>query len=153
MKRLQIVAVIALIALGLALGTTAWPRSPRPASPTANGNAAALQSTWSAPSRRPNSISNPNMRFTPIGTPSSATATSPQPAPNGPPRTSHGRPGALRRGPEIVPGWRLRLNVSNSGSAYDLLLEDVNDPKCGYAALTDERGTIRQAKSLECPIQ
>jgi len=46
------------------------------------------------------------------------------------------------RGPEIVPGWRLRLNVSNSGSAYDLLLEDVNDPKCGYAALTDERGTF-----------
>jgi len=56
-------------------------------------------------------------------------------------------------GPEIVPGWKLRLNISHSGAAYDLLLEDAMDPKCGYAALTDERGTIRHARSVECPIQ
>lgn len=56
-------------------------------------------------------------------------------------------------GPEIVPGWRLRLSISNTGNSYDLLLEDVTDPKCGYAALTDDRGRIRQAKSLECPFQ
>lgn len=56
------------------------------------------------------------------------------------------------RGPEIVPGWRLRLNVSNNGKSYDALLEDVTDPKCGYAGLTDERGVIRQGKAIDCPL-
>jgi hypothetical protein len=55
-------------------------------------------------------------------------------------------------GPEVVPGWRLRLSISNNGNSYDLLLEDVTDPKCGYAVQTDERGRLRQAKSLECPM-
>lgn len=55
-------------------------------------------------------------------------------------------------GPEIVPGWRLRLNLSGSGTAYDAILEDVTDPKCGYAAFTDERGTIRQGKSVDCEL-
>jgi hypothetical protein len=56
------------------------------------------------------------------------------------------------RGPEIVPGWKLRLNVSNNGKSYDALLEDVTDPKCGYAGLTDERGVIRQSKAIDCPL-
>ena len=56
------------------------------------------------------------------------------------------------RGPEIVPGWKLRLNVSNSGKSYDALLEDVTDPKCGYAGFTDDRGVIRQGKSIDCPL-
>jgi hypothetical protein len=56
------------------------------------------------------------------------------------------------RGPEIVPGWRLRLNVSNNGNSYDALLEDVTDPKCGYAGVTDDRGIIRQGKSIDCPL-
>jgi len=56
------------------------------------------------------------------------------------------------RGAEIVPGWKLRLNVSHEGQAYDLLLEDATDPKCGYAAVTDERGLIRQSKVIDCPI-
>lgn len=55
-------------------------------------------------------------------------------------------------GAEIVPGWRLRLDLSRSGKAYDLLLEDVTDPKCGYAVLTDERGFVRQAKSVDCAL-
>ena len=55
------------------------------------------------------------------------------------------------RGPEIVPGWKLRLNVSNNGKSYDALLEDVTDTKCGYAGLTDDRGLIRQSKSVDCP--
>ena len=57
--------------------------------------------------------------------------------------------------PEILPGWRLRLNVTAGGKGYDLLLEDAIDTKCGYAALTDERGVIRQSKPLgvmDCPI-
>lgn len=56
------------------------------------------------------------------------------------------------RGPEIVPGWRLRLNVSNNGKSYDALLEDVTDPKCGYAGVTDDRGIIRQSMAIDCPL-
>jgi hypothetical protein len=55
------------------------------------------------------------------------------------------------RGPEIVPGWRLRLRLSNGDKAYDITLEDVNDPKCGYAVTTNEGGTIRQGKFIDCP--
>lgn len=56
------------------------------------------------------------------------------------------------RGPEIVPGWRLRLRLSNGDKAYDLILEDVNDPKCRYAVMTDERGAIWQAKLVDCAM-
>lgn len=56
------------------------------------------------------------------------------------------------RGPEIVPGWKLRLNVSNNGKSYDALLVDVTDAKCGYAGITDEHGLIRQGKSIDCPL-
>jgi hypothetical protein len=56
------------------------------------------------------------------------------------------------RGPEIVPGWKLRLRLSNNGNSYDLVLEDVTDPKCGYAAFSDERGLIRQGKFVDCPL-
>jgi len=54
-------------------------------------------------------------------------------------------------GPEIVPGWKLRLQLFKDGTAYDLLLEDVTDPKCGYAVFSDERGMVRQGKSVDCP--
>jgi hypothetical protein len=56
------------------------------------------------------------------------------------------------RGPEIVPGWKLRLNLSKDGGAYDLLLEDVTDPKCGYAVVSDDRGLVRQSKAIACPV-
>lgn len=52
---------------------------------------------------------------------------------------------------EIVPGWRLRLHLSASEKAYELVLEDVTDPKCSYAVFSDERGLIRQGKSIDCP--
>lgn len=55
-------------------------------------------------------------------------------------------------GPEILPGWSLRLNLTADGQAYDLLLEDLTDKTCGYAALTDERGVIRQSKAIDCKI-
>ncbi len=54
--------------------------------------------------------------------------------------------------PEIVPGWRLRLNVTADGKGHDLLLEDETDKTCGYAAFTDERGLIRQSKVIDCQI-
>lgn len=53
-------------------------------------------------------------------------------------------------GPEIVPGWKLRLNLSKDGAAYDLLLEDLSDPKCGFAIFSDDRGRIRQGTVVEC---
>ena len=53
-------------------------------------------------------------------------------------------------GPEIVPGWRLRLQLSKGDKSYDALIEDVNDPKCSFAVMTDERGLIRQGKSIDC---
>lgn len=55
-------------------------------------------------------------------------------------------------GAEILPGWSLRLNVAEGGKAYDLVLEDLTDKKCGYAAITDERGIIRQGKAIDCQI-
>ena len=55
-------------------------------------------------------------------------------------------------GAEIVPGWRLRLHLSKGDKAYNLLLEDVTDPKCGYAVFSDERGLIRQGKSIDCAL-
>jgi len=154
MKRLQIVAVITLIALGVALGTTAWSQKPssgigdreRERRSFAVNLVRAIQkaqldykfkhaiyASW-------DSLFS-NGYFTSTGT----KWVSPDILTVG--QALYGS------GPEIVPGWRLRLNVSHSGSAYDLLLEDVNDPQCGYAVITDERGTIRQARSVECPTQ
>lgn len=54
--------------------------------------------------------------------------------------------------PEILPGWNLRLNVHVDGQGYDVLLRDMTDDKCGYAALTDENGVIRQSKAIDCEI-
>ncbi|HEY4740558.1 MAG TPA: hypothetical protein VIH76_08195 [Candidatus Acidoferrales bacterium] len=53
-------------------------------------------------------------------------------------------------GPEILPGWALRLNLTADKQGYDILLEDTTDTDCGYAALTDERGLIRQSKAIGC---
>lgn len=58
----------------------------------------------------------------------------------------------ISNGPEILPGWVLRLNVTADGQGYDVLLEDTTDKNCGYAAVTDERGVIRQSKAIDCPI-
>lgn len=58
----------------------------------------------------------------------------------------------LSNGTEILPGWALRLNVTTDGQGYDLLLEDTTDKTCAYAAVTDERGVIRQSKAIECAI-
>jgi hypothetical protein len=70
-------------------------------------------------------------------------------APESLPTVAHA---TYNRAPEIVPGWKLRLNLSKDGMAYDLLLEDVTDPKCGYAIVSDDRGMIRQSKVIDCPL-
>lgn len=53
-------------------------------------------------------------------------------------------------GPAIFPGWNLRLNVHVDGQGYDVLFSDTTDQKCGYAALTDENGLIRESKAIDC---
>jgi hypothetical protein len=58
----------------------------------------------------------------------------------------------LGPGPEILLGWNLRLNVTADGKGYDLLLEDTTDKACHYAAGSDERGVIRQSKTIDCTI-
>jgi hypothetical protein len=68
-------------------------------------------------------------------------------APESLPAVAHAMYG---RGPEIVPGWKLRLNLSKDATAYDLVLEDVTDPKCRYAVFSDERGLIRQGRAIDC---
>jgi hypothetical protein len=65
------------------------------------------------------------------------------------PQLAHAK---LSSGPEILPGWALRLNITADGQGYDVLLEDTTDKNCGYAAVTDERGVIRQSKAIDCPI-
>lgn len=70
-------------------------------------------------------------------------------APESLPTVAHAMYGS---GAEIVPGWKLRLHVSKDGNAYDLVLEDVTDPKCGYAVISNERGLIRQGKNIDCPL-
>jgi hypothetical protein len=50
--------------------------------------------------------------------------------------------------PEILPGWNLRLIVPPDGTGWVVLLEDVKD-KTGYAALSDERGVIKECKYIE----
>jgi hypothetical protein len=65
------------------------------------------------------------------------------------PEIRHGLPTRIfPRGPEILPGWSLRLDVTDGGEGYDLLLEDTTDKTCGYAAATDERGLVRQSNRL-----
>jgi hypothetical protein len=54
--------------------------------------------------------------------------------------------------PEILPGWDLRMNMHADGQGYDLLLRDMTDKKCGYAAVTNENVIIWQAKAIDCEI-
>jgi hypothetical protein len=58
----------------------------------------------------------------------------------------------LSNGPDILPGWRLRLGLLDDGKGYDVLLEDTTDNTCGYSAGSDERGVIRQSKAIDCEI-
>jgi hypothetical protein len=69
-------------------------------------------------------------------------------APESFPTVAHAMYGSA---PEIVPGWKLRLHLSKDGNAYDLILEDVTDPKCSFAVFSDERGIVRQGRSVDCP--
>jgi hypothetical protein len=54
--------------------------------------------------------------------------------------------------PEVLPGWNLRLHVREDDRGCDVLLIDKTDKAYSYAALTDERGVIRQSKATDCEI-
>jgi hypothetical protein len=54
----------------------------------------------------------------------------------------------FRDAPEILPRCNLRLNVHAGGKGYDLMLQDLTDKTCGYAAVTDESGVIGQRKAI-----
>ena len=58
----------------------------------------------------------------------------------------------ISSGPEVLPGWALRLNLTADAKGYDVLLQDTTDKSCGYAAYTDERGIIWQSKTIDCKI-
>ncbi len=50
---------------------------------------------------------------------------------------------------EILPGWRLRLTVSEDHQSYTLVLMSTTDD-CGYVLTTDEGGTIREGSAIAC---
>ena len=54
--------------------------------------------------------------------------------------------------PEILPGWNLRMSIHADVQGYDVLLLDMTDKKCGYAAITDENAIIRQGKAIDCEL-
>jgi hypothetical protein len=51
--------------------------------------------------------------------------------------------------PEVLPGWRLRLNVRGDGQAYDLMLEDVANKQAPRAIYSNEIGVIWRAAPLQ----
>lgn len=55
--------------------------------------------------------------------------------------------GHFGEAPEILPGWNLRLEVQSGGKGYLALLEDTSD-KGGFAAVSDERGVIRECRYI-----
>ena len=54
--------------------------------------------------------------------------------------------------PEILPGWNLRMNMHPDGQGYDILLRDMTDKKCAYAAVTNENAIIWQSKAIDCEL-
>ena len=44
------------------------------------------------------------------------------------------------------------MNMHADGQGYEVLLRDMTDKKCGYAAVTDEDAVIRQSKAIDCDI-
>jgi hypothetical protein len=49
--------------------------------------------------------------------------------------------------PQVLPEWRVRLNVHPDGKGYDVRVQGVGKDQ-RYAALSDESGVIWQAESL-----
>ena len=52
---------------------------------------------------------------------------------------------SLSPGSEILPGWKLSLDVSESG--YWFMVQDATDP-CGFAYISNQSGLIFTAEPL-----
>lgn len=57
---------------------------------------------------------------------------------------------ALARGPEVIPGYQLRLVVSPAGDHYVLSLEEVRVKECATFFYSDDRGLIQEGKNIGC---
>lgn len=44
------------------------------------------------------------------------------------------------------------MNIHADGQGYDVLLRDMTDKKCGYAAVTNENAVIWQGKTIDCEL-
>jgi hypothetical protein len=51
---------------------------------------------------------------------------------------------------EILPGWRLRLTLSEDHKSYVVMLINTSD-QCSYAVVSDQEGIIREATAIGCP--
>jgi beta-lactamase regulating signal transducer with metallopeptidase domain len=57
---------------------------------------------------------------------------------------------ALASGPEIIPGYQLRLVVSPAGDDYILSLEEAPFEDCSIFFYSDDRGIIQEGKNIGC---
>jgi hypothetical protein len=51
---------------------------------------------------------------------------------------------------EIVSGWRLRLTVSQDKKSYSIALTSKSDKECSYSVVSDDEGSIREARIIGC---
>jgi hypothetical protein len=56
----------------------------------------------------------------------------------------------LSSGPEIVPGFELRLIISSDGKHYNLWLGQNPVAHCAFAIYSDERGVIYEGREIGC---
>jgi TonB family protein len=57
---------------------------------------------------------------------------------------------ALASGPEVIPGYQLRLAVSPGGDHYILSLEEAPFKDCTIFFYSDDRGIIQEGKNIGC---
>jgi bla regulator protein blaR1 len=57
---------------------------------------------------------------------------------------------AVNAGPEVIPGYQLKLVVSSDGDHYILSLEEAPVKDCAIFFYSDERGLIQEGKNIGC---
>lgn len=55
-------------------------------------------------------------------------------------------------GPEVIPGWKLKLVASADGEHFEVSLQNIAD-KCGFSFFSDEHGVIYQGGAIDCSIE
>lgn len=50
---------------------------------------------------------------------------------------------------EILPGWALRLTLSEDRKSYAVILIDTAD-QCSYSLMSDQEGIIREGRTIGC---